>query len=117
MPSEAFALAALDALVIALYVQIDDFLGPRHRGPGRSPKLSDSALITLTVAQAARDAQTIGRSRATVKRSAFATAPAPSPASAPAVRLLALAAGIWHHPPHRHPHEPSQPSADNASTI
>jgi hypothetical protein len=44
-------LAALDALVIALYVQIDDFLGPRHRGPGRPPKLSDSELITLGVAQ------------------------------------------------------------------
>jgi hypothetical protein len=44
-------LAALDALVIALYVQIDDFLGPRHRGPGRPPRLSDSELITLAVAQ------------------------------------------------------------------
>jgi hypothetical protein len=44
-------LAALDALVIALYVQIDDFLGPRHRGPGRPPKLPDSELITLAVAQ------------------------------------------------------------------
>ena len=44
-------LAALDALVIALYVQIDDFLGPRHRGPGRPPKLADSELITLAVAQ------------------------------------------------------------------
>jgi hypothetical protein len=44
-------LAALDALVIAPYVQIDDFLCPRHRGPGRSPKLSDSELIALAVAQ------------------------------------------------------------------
>lgn len=44
-------LAALDALVIALYVQIDDFLGPRHRGPGRPPKLTDAELITLAVAQ------------------------------------------------------------------
>jgi len=44
-------LAALDALVIALYVQIDDFLGPRHQGPGRPPKLTDSELITLAVAQ------------------------------------------------------------------
>jgi len=44
-------LAALDALVIALYVQIDDFLGPRHRGPGRPPKLTDSELIALAVAQ------------------------------------------------------------------
>lgn len=43
--------AALDALVIGLYVQIDDFLGPRHRGPGRPPKLTDAELITLAVAQ------------------------------------------------------------------
>lgn len=43
--------AALDALVIALYVQIDDFLGPRHQGRGRPPKLTDSELITLAVAQ------------------------------------------------------------------
>jgi hypothetical protein len=43
-------LAALDALVIALYVQIDDFLEPR-RGAGRPPKLSDGELITLAVAQ------------------------------------------------------------------
>jgi hypothetical protein len=43
-------LAALDALVIALYVEIDDFLEPRP-GPGRPPKLSDAELITLAVAQ------------------------------------------------------------------
>ena len=43
--------AALDALVVALYVQIDDFLGPRHRGPGRPPKLTDAELISLAVAQ------------------------------------------------------------------
>ena len=43
--------AALDALVIALYVQIDDFLGPRHRGVGRPPKLTDVELIALAVAQ------------------------------------------------------------------
>lgn len=43
--------AALDALVIALYVQIDDFLGPRHRGPGRPPALTDAELICLAVAQ------------------------------------------------------------------
>lgn len=42
--------AALDALVIALYVVIDDFLEPRS-GPGRPPKVSDSELITLAVAQ------------------------------------------------------------------
>jgi hypothetical protein len=44
-------LAALDALVIALYVEIDDFLGARHRGPGRPPKLTDAELIALAVAQ------------------------------------------------------------------
>ena len=43
-------LAALDALVIALYVEIDDFLGPR-RGRGRPPKLTDAELIALAVAQ------------------------------------------------------------------
>jgi hypothetical protein len=43
--------AALDALIVGLYVQIDDFLGPRHRGRGRPPKLSDAELITLAVAQ------------------------------------------------------------------
>ena len=43
--------AALDALVVGLYVQIDDFLGPRHRGPGRPPKLTDAELICLAVAQ------------------------------------------------------------------
>jgi hypothetical protein len=42
--------AALDALVIALYVAIDDFLEPRS-GPGRPPKLSDSELIALAIAQ------------------------------------------------------------------
>jgi hypothetical protein len=43
--------AALDALIVGLYVSIDDFLGPRDRGPGRPPKLSDAELITLAVAQ------------------------------------------------------------------
>jgi hypothetical protein len=43
--------AALDALVTALYVCVDDFLGPRHRGVGRPPKLSDSELIALAVCQ------------------------------------------------------------------
>ncbi|MGA2470544.1 MAG: IS982 family transposase [Solirubrobacteraceae bacterium] len=43
-------LATLDALVIALYVQIDDFL-PARSGPGHPPKLSDSETIALAVAQ------------------------------------------------------------------
>ena len=43
-------LAALDALIVGLYVEIDDFLDDR-RGPGRPPKLTDAELITLAVAQ------------------------------------------------------------------
>lgn len=43
-------LAALDALAIALYVELDDFLEAR-RGPGRPPKLTDAELITLAVCQ------------------------------------------------------------------
>jgi DDE family transposase len=42
--------ADLDTLVVALYVTIDDLLGPR-RGPGRPPKLSDAELVCLAVAQ------------------------------------------------------------------
>jgi Transposase DDE domain len=42
--------AALDDLVTALYVTIDDLLGPRL-GCGRPPKLSDSELVCLAVAQ------------------------------------------------------------------
>jgi hypothetical protein len=42
--------ATLDALAIALYVQIDDFL-PARSGPGRPPRLSDAELICLAVCQ------------------------------------------------------------------
>jgi Transposase DDE domain len=42
--------ADLDTLVIALYVMVDELLGPR-RGPGRRPKLSDAELVCLAVAQ------------------------------------------------------------------
>jgi DDE family transposase len=42
--------ADLDTLVIALYVTIDELLGPR-RGPGRRPKLTDAELVSLAVAQ------------------------------------------------------------------
>jgi hypothetical protein len=42
--------ADLDTLVTALYVTIDDLFGPRQ-GPGRPPKLSDSELVCLAVAQ------------------------------------------------------------------
>jgi hypothetical protein len=42
--------ACLDDLVIALYVTIDELLEPR-RGPGHPPKLADSELLCLAVAQ------------------------------------------------------------------
>jgi hypothetical protein len=42
--------ADLDTLVIALYVMVDELLGPRT-GPGRRPKLSDAELVCLAVAQ------------------------------------------------------------------
>lgn len=42
--------ADLDTLCIALYVMVDDLLGPRT-GPGRKPKLSDAELVCLAVAQ------------------------------------------------------------------
>jgi hypothetical protein len=42
--------ADLDTLVIALYVMVDDLLGPRM-GPGRKPKLTDAELVCLAVAQ------------------------------------------------------------------
>jgi hypothetical protein len=45
--------AGLDDLVIALYVTIDDLLGPdpRRHHPGRKPRLSDAELVCLAVAQ------------------------------------------------------------------
>jgi hypothetical protein len=45
--------ATLDDLVTALYVTIDDLLGPdpRQHHPGRRPRLADSELVTLAVAQ------------------------------------------------------------------
>jgi hypothetical protein len=42
--------ADLDTLCIALYVMVDDLLGPRL-GPGRKPKLSDAELVCLAIAQ------------------------------------------------------------------
>jgi hypothetical protein len=42
--------ACLDDLVIALSVTVDELLEPRC-GPGRPPKLSDSELVCLAVAQ------------------------------------------------------------------
>jgi len=46
--------ADLDDLVIALYVTIDELLGPRHR-PGRPPRISDAELVCLAVAQGLLD--------------------------------------------------------------
>ena len=45
--------ACLDDLVTALYVTIDELLGPdpRRGHPGRKPRLSDSELVCLAVAQ------------------------------------------------------------------
>jgi hypothetical protein len=45
----------LDTLLTALYVTVDDHLRELHRGvrrPGRRPRLTDSELVTLAVAQA-----------------------------------------------------------------
>ena len=42
--------ADLDALVIALYVRVDDLL-PARQGPGRPPQITDAELIALAVAQ------------------------------------------------------------------
>ncbi len=44
--------ACLDDLVTALYVVIDDLVGPNpRRRPGRRPQLSDAELLCLAVAQ------------------------------------------------------------------
>jgi hypothetical protein len=42
--------ADLDALVIALYVRVDDLL-PKRRGRGHPPRITDAELIALAVAQ------------------------------------------------------------------
>ena len=41
----------LDTLLTELYVLIDDHVAPARRGRGRRPRLSDSELICLAVAQ------------------------------------------------------------------
>lgn len=46
--------ATLDDLVVALYVTVDDLLGPRQ-GPGRRPRISDAELVCLAVAQVLLD--------------------------------------------------------------
>jgi hypothetical protein len=46
--------ADLDDLVIALYVTIDELLGPRQR-PGRPPRISDAELVCLAIAQVLLD--------------------------------------------------------------
>jgi hypothetical protein len=47
--------ADLDALLTAVYVLVDDLLPTRRRGPGRRPRISDSELICLAVAQVLLD--------------------------------------------------------------
>lgn len=42
--------ACLDDLVTALYVTIDDLIGPRRR-PGRPARLSDAELVCLAITQ------------------------------------------------------------------
>ncbi len=41
----------LDALLTALYVEIDDHVVPPREGRGRRPRLTDAELVTLAVAQ------------------------------------------------------------------
>lgn len=41
----------LDALLTALYVEIDDHVVPARRGRGRRPRLTDAELVCLAVAQ------------------------------------------------------------------
>jgi hypothetical protein len=52
---EVFVIADLDTLLIALYVELVDRIiparGPRRRGPGRPPVVTDAELVCLAVAQ------------------------------------------------------------------
>jgi hypothetical protein len=50
----------LNTLLTALYVWIDDYLGPRRRA-GRRPRLTDAELLTLAVAQALLDVRSEAR--------------------------------------------------------
>lgn len=54
-PWEVFVIADLDTLLVALYVELTDHiipaLGPRRRGPGRPPVVTDAELVCLAVAQ------------------------------------------------------------------
>ena len=50
----------LNTLLTALYVWIDDYLGPRRRA-GRPPRLTDAELLTLAVAQALLDVRSEAR--------------------------------------------------------
>src|SRR4051794_5017079 len=47
--------ADLDALLTVLYVLVDDLLPRGRRGAGRRPKISDSELICLAIAQVLLD--------------------------------------------------------------
>jgi hypothetical protein len=52
---EPAVIADLDTLLVALYVELTDAiipsLGPRRRGPGRPPAVTDAELVCLAVAQ------------------------------------------------------------------
>jgi hypothetical protein len=52
---EVFVIADLDTLLIALYVELTDRVipaaGPRRRGPGRPPEVTDAEVVCLAVAQ------------------------------------------------------------------
>jgi hypothetical protein len=54
-PLEPTVIADLDTLLVALYVELTDAiipsLGPRRRGPGRPPAVTDAELVCLAVAQ------------------------------------------------------------------
>jgi hypothetical protein len=50
--------ADLDALLISLYVLVDDLLPARRRRLGRPPRISDSELICLAIAQVLLDCPT-----------------------------------------------------------
>ena len=103
--------ADLDTLVTALYVTIDELLGPR-RGPGRRPKLSDAELVCLAVAQVL-----LGSVRAALAAVRRPAAGAPVPVSANGLGLQpplssGRAAGRLGHPGHRCPHpELGRPAA------
>ena len=94
--------ADLDTRVIALYVTVDELLGPR-RGPGRRPKLTDAELVCLAVAQVLLG---FGSERRWLRFAdqrlghLFPYLPTPSAYN----RRLRRAPGLLGHPGHRRPY-------------